>query len=72
MILVLNSDKCLFVLLGIYDKLQTDLVFRKETFKSSKQEQVLDVTIDNKLKFARHLGNITKNANSKFNGLKKV
>ena len=72
MILVLNSDKCLFMLLGIDDKLQTDLVFRKETFKSSKQEQVLDVTIDNKLKFARHSANITKNANSKFNGLKKV
>ena len=47
------------MLLVIDDKLQTDLVFRKETFKSSKREKVLDVTIDNKLKFARYLANIT-------------
>ena len=60
------------MLLGIDDKLQTDLVFRKETFKSSKEEKVLDVPIDNKLKFARHIANITKNTNSTFNALKKV
>ena len=33
-----------------FDKLQIDLVFRKENFKNSKQEKVLGVTIDNKLK----------------------
>ena len=33
-----------------FDKLQIDLVFRKENFKNSKREKVLGVTIDNKLK----------------------
>ena len=38
-----------------------------ETLKNSTQEKVLGVTIDNKLNFATHLSNITKNANIKFN-----
>ena len=40
--------------------------------KKSKQEKVLGVTIDNKLNFATHLLNITKNANIKFNALTRV
>ena len=42
------------------------------TLKNSKQEKVLGVTIDNKLNFAKHLLNITKNANIKFNALTRV
>ena len=43
-----------------------------ETLKNSTQEKVLGVTIDNKLNFATHLSNITKNANIKFNALTRV
>ena len=43
-----------------------------KTLKNSKLEKVLGVTIDNKLNFATHLSNITKNANIEFNALTKV
>ena len=68
----LNPDRCSFMLLGVDDELQTNLVCGNETLKNSKQEKVLGVTIDNKLNFATHLSNITKNANIKFNALTRV
>ena len=70
--MVLNPDKCSFMLLGVDDELQTNLVCGNETLKNSKQEKVLGATNDNKLNFAMHLSNITKNANIKFNALKRV
>ena len=53
--MVLNPDKCSFMLLGVDDELQTNLVCGNETPKSSKQEKVLGVTINNKLSFATNL-----------------
>ena len=50
------------MLLGVHDKLQTNLACGK----------VLGITFDNKLNFATHLSNITKNANIKFNALTRV
>ena len=70
--MVLNPDKCSFMLSGVDDELQTKLVFGNETLKNSKQEKVLGVTTDNKLNFAEDLLNIAKNANIKFNALTKV
>ena len=70
--MVLNPDKCSFMVLGVDDELQTNLVCGNETLKNSKQEKVLGVTIDNKLNFATHLSNITKNANIKFDALTRV
>ena len=70
--MVLNPDKWSFMLLGVVDELQTNLVCGNETLKNSKQEKVLGVTVDNKLNFATHLLNITKNANIKFNALTRV
>ena len=70
--MVLNPDKCSFMLLGIDDELQTKLVCGNETLKNSKQEKVLGVTIDNKLNFATHLLNITKNLNIKSDTLARV
>ena len=67
--MVLNTDKCSFMLLGVDDELQTNLVCGNETLKNSKQEKVLGVTIDKKLNFSMHLSNITENANIKFNAL---
>ena len=67
--MVLNPDNCSFILLGVDGELQTNLVCGNEILKNSKQENVLGVTIDNKLNCATHLSNITKNANIKFNAL---
>ena len=39
--MVLNPDKCFFMLLGVDDELQTNLVCGNETLKNSKQEKVL-------------------------------
>ena len=39
--MVLNPDKCSFMLLGVDDELQTNLVCGNETLKNSKQEKVL-------------------------------
>ena len=70
--MVLNPDKCSFMLLGVGDELQTNLMCGNETLKDRKQEKVLVVTVGNKLSFAMHLSNITKNANIKFNALTRV
>ena len=67
--IVLNPDDCSFILLGVDGELQTNLVCGNEILKNSKQENVLGVTIGNKLSCATHLSNITKNANIKFNAL---
>ena len=56
------------MLLGVDDSLQTNLECGDQILKIRRQEKVLGVT-DNKLNFATHLLNITKNANKKFNAL---
>ena len=66
---ILNPEKCSFILLGVDDLLQTNLVWGDEILKNTKQEKVLGVTLDNKLTFATHLLIITENANKKFNAL---
>ena len=60
--MILNPVKRSFMLLGVDDDLQTNLVRGNEALKNSKQEKVLGVTIDNKISFATYLSNITKNA----------
>ena len=44
--MVLNPDKCSFMLLGVDDKLQIIMVFECKTLKNSKPEKLLGVTID--------------------------
>ena len=51
------------MLLGGDDSLQTNLVCGDQILKNTKQKKVLCVTLDNKLNFATHLSNITKNVN---------
>ena len=62
--MVLIPDKCSFMLLGVDDKLQTNLVCENATLKNSKQEKVLRVTVDNKFNLATHLRNT--NASEKY------
>ena len=64
-----NPGKCSFMLLGFDDSLQTNLACDNEIFKKIKQENVLGVTLANKLNVAIYLPNITKNRNKKFNVL---
>ena len=56
------------MLLGVDGSLQINLVCGDEILKNTKQE-LLGATLDNKLNFAIHLLNITKNAIEKFNAL---
>ena len=67
--MVFNPDKCFFMLLYVGDEPQTDLVLGNKNSKNSKQEKVLGVIIDYKLKFVTLLSNITKSADSKLNVL---
>ena len=69
---VLNPEKCSFMLLGVDDSLQTNLVCGDEILKNTKQEKVLGIALDNILNFATHLLNITKNANKTFKALTRV
>ena len=39
--MVLNPDKCSFMLLDVDDELQTNLVYGNLTLKNSKQEKVI-------------------------------
>ena len=70
--MVLNPNKYSFMLLGVDDSLQTNLVRGDEILKNTRQEKVLGVTSDNKLNFATLLLNTTKNAYKKFNALTQV
>ena len=47
--MVLNPDKCSFILLGVDDSLQTNMVCGDEIFKNTKQAKVIGVTLNNEL-----------------------
>ena len=66
--MVLNPEKCLCMFSGVDDSLQTNLVCGDKILKNTIQKKRLGVTLGNKLNFATHLLNITKNA-KKFNAL---
>ena len=67
-----DRDNFSFMLLGVDDTPQTNMACENETLKNSKQGKVLRSTIDDKIVFATHLLNITKNGNIKFNSLTRV
>ena len=60
------------MLLDVDHKLQADLICGNETPKNSKQENVLSVTIENKLNLATNLVNTAKRSKKKFNALTRV
>ena len=70
--MVLSADKCSFMLFGVKDELQTDLVSNSVTIKDSKEENELGITFDSNLDFSTHLISIPKKANIKFNALTRV
>ena len=67
--MVFNPDKCSLMLISIDD--ESGLIYGNKTLRKSTQDKILGVTIDNRLDFAKQLGNI-KTANKTFNTLTKV
>ena len=48
-------DKSFFMLFGIKDEVETELVSNKITIKISEEEKLLGITFDNELDFSKHL-----------------
>ena len=69
--MVLNPDKCHFMVLGD-SNCTCNFTCNGTTIESSKEEKVLRITIDDKLTFTSHLGNIIKKANQKLHALSRV
>ena len=63
--MVLNPGKCYFILFGIKENEQFDLMCNGIKLKHRSQEKILGVTIDNKLSFNEHIINICITANKK-------
>ena len=42
--MVVNPDKCFFILFGVKGELQTDLVSKNVTIKNNKGEKVIGIT----------------------------
>ena len=70
--MVLNPAKCHFMLFGVKENEQFDLICNDITLKHSTYEKILGVTIDNKLSFDEHIINICKTANKKLNALNRI
>ena len=70
--MVLNPGKCHFMLFGVKENEQFDLICNDITLKHSSHEKILGVTIDNKLSFDEHIINIYKTANKKLNALSRI
>ena len=58
---VLSPHICSFMLFGVKDEHQTDLVSNNITTRNDKEEKVPGITYDNKFDFSTHLTSITKN-----------
>ena len=69
--MVLNPGKCHFMLFGVKENKQFDLICNDITLKHSSHEKNLGVTIDNKLSFDEHLI-ICKTAYKKLNALSNI
>ena len=70
--MVLNPGKCHFKLLGVKENEQLELICNDIALKHSSHENILGVTIDNKLSFDEHIINICKTANKKLNALSRI
>ena len=70
--IVLNPGKCHFMLFGVKENEQFDLICNIITLKHSSHEKILGVTTDDKLFFDEHVINICKTANKKLNALCRI
>ena len=69
--MVLNHDKCHFMVLGDLN-CTCNFTCNDTTIESSKEEEGLGITIDDKLTLTSHLGNTSKKANQKLHALSRL
>ena len=69
--MVLNSDKCHFMCLG-QNTVNETFVYDNTEMKNSKEEKILGVIIDNKLRFKSHVKNLCKKASQKIWALSRL
>ena len=62
--MLLNSGKCHFMCLGKNTENET-YFFSNTEMKNSSAEEILGITIDNKLNFKRHVKNLCRKASQK-------
>ena len=70
--MVLNPGMCHFMLFGVKENEQFDLICNDITLKHSSHEKILGVTIDNKLSFDEHIINICKTTKKELNALSRI
>ena len=70
--MVLNPGKCDFSLFGIKENKKRDIMCNDITLKHSSQENLLGVTIFNKLSLDENIINICKTANKKLNAFCRI
>ena len=68
--MVLNPEKCYFMVLGTNDNI--DFTYNQVVIKNSSQVKILGILIDNKLSFKTHINQICKVANQKLNAINRV
>ena len=61
--MVLNLGMCHFMLFGVKENEQFDLMCNDVTLKHCSQEEILGLTIDNKLSFDEHIIDICQTGN---------
>ena len=69
--MVLNSKKCHFMCIG-KDRENETFTFKDVCYKSSKEEVILGITIDNKLSFGSHIRKMCKKSGQKLNALSRI
>ena len=70
--IVLNPGKGHFMLFGVKENGQFDLIYNDITLKCRSYENILGVTNGNKLSFDEHIINICKTAKKKLNALSRI
>ena len=68
---VLNSKKCHFMCIGKDGENET-FTFKDVCYKSSKEEVILGITIDNKLSFDSHIRKMCKKSGQQLNALSRI
>ena len=69
--MVLNSVKCHFMCLG-HNTVNETFVYDNIEMKNSKEEKILGVIIDNKLRFKSHVKNLCKKTSQKIWALSRL
>ena len=69
--MVLNSGKCHFMCLGQNTEIEA-FVYDNIEMKNSKEEKILGVIIDNKLRFKSHVKDLSKKASQKIWALSRL